>query len=49
MALHSDVWGGAMGKARGSAPGTEPESSVGVGGLEERVEAGRSSGWRASR
>jgi len=49
MSLHSDMWGGAMGKARGAAPGTAPDSVGALGSLEERVEAGRSLWWRAGR
>ena len=45
LALHLWLWAGALGKGELSAPGTEPESRVALGCLEECVDAGRSCWW----
>ena len=47
MSLHCGVWAGALGKGDLSAPGTEPASRVGLGCLEDCVDAGRGSWWSA--
>jgi len=45
----ASLWGVGWGNGQreGVGPGTEPESRVGLGCLEEFVDAGRGSWWRA--
>ncbi len=45
--LHCGVWAGELGKGDLSAPGTEPDSEGALGCLQECVEPGRGTWWRA--